>query len=84
MTSSADQDQLASSEANWSGSTLFAKTGMSCLAREGLKLGANSFRLVKSHVQKGGKDNLTEFCLFVLRFYGQSTQLGHVKCGQFT
>ena len=27
MTNSADQDQLASSEANWSGSTLFAKTG---------------------------------------------------------
>ena len=27
MTSSADPDQLASSEANWSGSTLFVKTG---------------------------------------------------------
>ena len=27
MTNSADSDQLASSEANWSGSTLFAKTG---------------------------------------------------------
>ena len=27
MTNRADQDQLASSEANWSGSTLFAKTG---------------------------------------------------------
>ena len=27
MTNSADPDQLASSEANWSGSTLFAKTG---------------------------------------------------------
>ena len=27
MTYSADQDQLASSEANWSGSTLFAKEG---------------------------------------------------------
>ena len=26
MTNSADPDQLASSEANWSGSTLFAKT----------------------------------------------------------
>ena len=35
MTNSADPDQLASSEANWSGSALFAK-GMSCLAREGL------------------------------------------------
>ena len=27
MTNIADPDQLASSEANWSGSTLFAKTG---------------------------------------------------------
>ena len=27
MTNSAEQDQLASSEANWSGSTLFAKAG---------------------------------------------------------
>ena len=27
MTNSADPDQLASSEANWSGSSLFAKAG---------------------------------------------------------
>ena len=27
MTNSADADQMASSEDNWSGSTLFAKTG---------------------------------------------------------
>ena len=27
MTNSADPDQLSSSEANWSGSALFAKTG---------------------------------------------------------
>ena len=27
MTNSVDPDQLASSEANWSGSTLFAKAG---------------------------------------------------------
>ena len=27
MSNSADPDQLASSEANWSGSTLFAKAG---------------------------------------------------------
>ena len=27
MANSVDTDQLASSEANWSGSTLFAKTG---------------------------------------------------------
>ena len=35
MTNSADPDQLASSEANWSGSTLFAKT--LCSAKEGLR-----------------------------------------------
>ena len=29
MANSADPDQLASSEANWSGSTLFAKQGIS-------------------------------------------------------
>ena len=28
MENSADPDQLASSEANWSGSTLFAKAGL--------------------------------------------------------
>ena len=47
MTNSADPDQLASSEANWSGSTLFTKNcllrqGISCLAREGLSMGINS------------------------------------------
>ena len=36
MTNSADPDHLASSEANWSGSTLLAKTGqgMLCSGRE--------------------------------------------------
>ena len=33
MANSADLDQLASSEANWSGSTLFAKQGMSGFSR---------------------------------------------------
>ena len=33
MTNSADPDQLASSEANWSGSTLFAKTGHVVLSK---------------------------------------------------
>ena len=36
MTNSADPDQLASSEANCSGSTLFTKTGHACSVREGL------------------------------------------------
>ena len=33
MTNSADPDQLASSEANWSGSTLFAKSGHVVLSK---------------------------------------------------
>ena len=35
MTNSADPDQLASSEANWSGSTLFAKQGISAQQDKG-------------------------------------------------
>ena len=33
MTKSADPDQLASSEANWSGSTLFANTGHDVISK---------------------------------------------------
>ena len=40
MTNSADPDQLASSEANWSGPTLFAKTGHEVFSK----------RRVKAHV----------------------------------
>ena len=35
MANSADPDQLASSEANWSGSTLFANTGSTLFAKAG-------------------------------------------------
>ena len=38
MANSADPDQLASSEANWSGSTLFAKQGISGLSRTRVKI----------------------------------------------
>ena len=38
MTNSADPDQLASSEANWSGSTLFIKTGHVVLSKRRIKL----------------------------------------------
>ena len=38
MANSADPDQLASSEANWSGSTLFAKQGISGFSRTRVKL----------------------------------------------
>ena len=37
MANSADPDQLASSEANWSGSTLFAKKGVSGFSRTRVK-----------------------------------------------
>ena len=37
MTNSADPDQLASEEANWSGSTLFAKTGHGVLSKRRVK-----------------------------------------------
>ena len=38
MINSADPDQLASSEANWSGSTLFAKQGISGFSRTRVKI----------------------------------------------
>ena len=38
MTNSADPDQLASSEANWSGSTLFAKIGHVVLSKRRVKV----------------------------------------------
>ena len=38
MTNSADPDQLASSEANWSGSTVFAKTGHVMFSKSRVKL----------------------------------------------
>ena len=38
MTNSADPDQLASSEANWSGSALFAKTGHVMFSKRRVKI----------------------------------------------
>ena len=50
MANSADPDQLASSEANWSGFTLFAKAGYIHVQhdkgyKQFLSFGAASFRL---------------------------------------
>ena len=42
MANSADPDQLASSEANWSGSTLFAKQGISGFSRTRVNVPAAS------------------------------------------
>ena len=39
MANSADPDQLASEEANWSGSTLFAKTGQVMFSKRRVKFG---------------------------------------------
>ena len=39
MTNIADPDQLASSEANWSESTLFAKAGLPGFGRTRVKIG---------------------------------------------
>ena len=44
MANSADLDQLASSEANWSGSTLFAKAGLSGFSRTRINP-KNSFKI---------------------------------------
>ena len=43
MTNSTDPDQLASSEANWSGSTLFAKSGCDVFSMRRVKLSAITF-----------------------------------------
>ena len=50
MTNSADPDLLASSEANWSGSTLFGKTGHAVFSKRRAN-GASSF---------GPSDNLSQ------------------------
>ena len=42
MTNSADPDQFASSEANWSGSTLFAKTGHFVFSKVRVKVNVNT------------------------------------------
>ena len=50
MTNSADADQLASSEANWSGSTLLAKTGYVVFSKRRVNL----YHLVlQGRIQRG-------------------------------
>ena len=45
MTNSANPDQLASSEANWSGMTLFAKTGHDVFSKRMVNLPYNHMEL---------------------------------------
>ena len=53
MTNSADPDQLASSEANWSGSTLFAKIGHVVFSKRRVKMWV--FQGVHSQGKSHGK-----------------------------
>ena len=46
MTNSADPDQLASSEANWSGSTLFAKAEYIRVQQDKVNSGVAYFQVV--------------------------------------
>ena len=68
MTNSADPDQLASSEANWSGSTLFAKIGHVVFSKRRV----NKLRLAKMalicYVSNEGPDH------FVFNFYSEVCQ----------
>ena len=47
MTNSADSDQLASSEANWSGCTLFAKIGHVVFSKRRFKISASMLKLIQ-------------------------------------
>ena len=52
MTNSADPDQLASSEANWSGSTLFAKTGHDVFSKRSVNKSSESIWLPSDKSKK--------------------------------
>ena len=56
MANSAEPDQLASEEANRSGATLFAKTGLGLKVMDtltGVRVGGNSFKMFSSLLLKG-------------------------------
>ena len=48
MTNSADPDQLASSETNWSGSTLFAKAGHVVFSKRRVQLATGMEKRLKT------------------------------------
>ena len=54
MANSADPDQLASSEANWSGSTLFAKQDISGFSRTRVK----GQIFLKTHPKRSIQENI--------------------------
>ena len=59
MTNSADPDQLASSEANWSGPTLFAKTGHVMFSKR--RVNKN---VVKNTLQNNSMDLQNDICAY--------------------
>ena len=74
MANSADPDQLASSEANWSGSTLFAKQGISGFSRTRVNwLAENDLNSVDWAV------NL-HLCFFRHQTYVAILGLGYICC----
>ena len=58
MTNSADPDQLASSEANWSGSTLFAKTGHVVFSKRRVKIQSESDMI---RINRKGRGSVYDF-----------------------
>ena len=75
MTNSADTDQLASSEANWSGSTLFAKTGDVVLSKGRVK--ALAAQAESAHFAYVGKHFFTwlgRYSNFLNKTYRSSSQ----------
>ena len=59
MANSADLDQLASSEANWSGSTLFAEQGISWFSRT--RVNVEDVPLGNDYLFKSHNRNLNDF-----------------------
>ena len=69
MTNSADPDQLASSEANWSGSTLFAKTELVMFSKRRVNLQRLELLVYRTNFH-GPKDVLAIEVLLDLYFVG--------------
>ena len=64
MANSADPDQLASSEANWSGSTLFAKAGYIRIQQD-----KGKFLFLTCYVQRISISNKVNSCFLTSRLY---------------
>ena len=73
MTNSADPDQLASSEANWSGSTLFAKTGHAMFSKRRLKQNLFLTYLEVSDTQSRPKHMFGYTCIIMSFFIPHHT-----------